>query len=72
MAFSRAFLPAATSSHDALTSAMVGIGMAFAASVPVEEPNIEDTLLFASIEAMEQHDLRVLAVLTTWFGVHAV
>ena len=71
MAFSRALLPAGRQPHDALTSAMVGIGMAFAAPAPPKEPNIEDTLLFASIEAMEHHDLRVLAVLVTWFGVHA-
>jgi hypothetical protein len=48
---------------------MVGIGMNFA-SPAATEPNIEDTLLFASIEAMERDDLRVLAVLVTWFGVH--
>jgi hypothetical protein len=35
------------------------------------DANIENTLLFASIEGMEQSDLRVLAVLVTWFGVHA-
>jgi hypothetical protein len=50
---------------------MVGIGMAFAAKAAAQEPNIEDTLLFASIEAMEHDDLRVLALLVTWFGVHA-
>jgi hypothetical protein len=49
---------------------MVGIGMNFAAT-GAAEPNIEDTLLFAAIEAMEKDDLRVLAVLVTWFGVHA-
>ena len=49
---------------------MVGIGMNFAAP-PVPEPNIEDTILFASIEGMENYDLRVLAVLLTWFGIHA-
>jgi hypothetical protein len=49
---------------------MVGIGMGFAAPAAVE-PNIEDTLFFASVEAMERDDLRVLAVLVTWFGVHA-
>jgi hypothetical protein len=49
---------------------MVGIGMGFAGpSAP--DPNIEDTLLFASREAMEKDDLRVLAVLVTWFGVHS-
>jgi len=54
----------------ALTSAMVGIGMNFAAPAAAE-PNIEDTLLFASIEGMNGGDLRVLAVLVTWFGIHA-
>ena len=49
---------------------MVGIGLNFAAP-PVPEPNIEDTILFASIKGMENHDLRVLAVLLTWFGIHA-
>ena len=34
-------------------------------------PNIEDTLLFASREALEKDDLRVLSVLVTWLGVHA-
>jgi hypothetical protein len=47
---------------------MVGIGMNFAAPAATE-PNIENTLLFASIEAMERHDLWGLAVLVTWFGV---
>jgi len=70
MSFSRALVPAAPLGPAALTSAMVGIGMRFAAA-PAPAPNIEDALLFASIEAMEVHDLRVLAILVTWFGVHA-
>jgi len=70
MAFNRALVPRAAPESDALTSAMVGIGMGFAAPAAVE-PNIEDTLFFASVEAMERDDLRVLAVLVTWFGVHA-
>lgn len=69
MSFSRALVPAAPPGSAALTSAMVGIGMGFAAT-PAADPNIEDTLLFASLEAMESHDLRVLALLVTWFGVH--
>ena len=55
---------------DVLTSQLVGIGMTFAAT-PAHDPNIEDTILFASIEGMEKQDLRVLTVLTTWFGIHA-
>lgn len=70
MPFSRALIPAAPLGPAALTSAMVGIGMRFAAA-SAPGANIEDTLLFASIEAMENHDLRVLAILVTWFGVHA-
>lgn len=55
---------------DVLTSQLVGIGMNFAAP-PVHDPNIEDSILFASIEGMEKQDLRVLAMLVTWFGIHA-
>lgn len=55
---------------NVLTSQLVGIGMNFAAP-PAPDPNIEDSILFASIEGMEKQDLRVLAMLVTWFGIHA-
>ena len=70
MTFSRALLPTEPDGVAALTAGMVGIGMNFAAS-SADQPNIEDTLLFASVEGMEKHDLRVLSILVTWFGVHA-
>ena len=70
MGFSRAVQPAEPLQAEALTSAMVGIGMCFAAPAHAEA-NIESTLLFASVEAMERDDLRVLSVLATWLGVHA-
>jgi len=70
MSFSRATAPSLAPGPDELTAAMVGIGMRFAARSAVD-PNIEDTLFFASVEAMERDDLRSLAVLVTWFGVHA-
>ena len=54
---------------DALTAAMVGIGMRFA-SHGTDDPNIEDTLFAASVEGMERDDLRVLAVLMTWLRLH--
>lgn len=54
---------------DALTRACVGIGMRFATRA-TRHPNIEDTILAASIEGMERDDLRLLAVLVTWLGVH--
>ncbi len=48
---------------------MVGLGMLFAAK-PAQHPNVEDTLLAASMEGMDRGDLRVLAILVTWLGVH--
>jgi hypothetical protein len=48
---------------------MVSIGMNFAAEGE-EDADIEGTLVDASVVGMEEHDLRVLAVLTTWLGVH--
>src|SRR5688500_6701462 len=69
MPFNRTIAPVNTRRGAALTPDLVAIGMNFAAPRAQREPNIEDTLLFASIEAMER-DLRLLAVLVTWFGVH--
>jgi len=69
MAYKRSVAPAELIRGDALTAAMVGIGMNFAAETAVE-PNIEDTLLSASVEGMEGDDLRVLAILVTWLDVH--
>jgi hypothetical protein len=48
---------------------MAGIGMLFAAPAS-RDPNIEDTLIAASVDAMERDDLRVASVLTTWLGIH--
>jgi hypothetical protein len=53
----------------ALTRDMVGIGMNFDAN-PDRDAPIEDTLVHASALGMDEHDLRVLSVLTTWLGVH--
>lgn len=70
MTFKRVSFPSEIMKGEALTRAMVGIGMNFAAS-PMDQPNIEDTLLAASREGMEGDDLRVLALLTQWLGLHA-
>lgn len=69
MAFRREIIPAELESGDRLTGRMAGIGMNFA-TTPIPDANIEDTLLAASYEGAERDDLRVLAILTTWFGVH--
>ena len=69
VAYRRVEVPSEPLRGDELTGAMVGIGMNFAAAAAAE-PNIEDTLLAASVEGMERDDLRVLAVLVTWLGIH--
>lgn len=70
MAFSRPSALLERPHDDALTRDMVGIGMNFAAEPNVEAP-IEATLVHASSLGMDDGDLRVLSVLTTWLGVHA-
>lgn len=69
MAFSRATSPEPTPAPDDLTARMVGLGMNFAAKAEAHA-DIEGTLVHASVLGMEGGDLRVLAVLTTWLGVH--
>lgn len=69
MAFSRA-LATPSFSKDDLTSRMVGIGMLFGARA-AKDPNIEDTIFAASIEAMDHDDLRVLSLLVAWFDLHS-
>ena len=69
MGFKRQIKPASFN-RDSLTGAMVGIGMQFAAS-PTHMPNIEDTLLAASVEGVDRSDIRVLSVMTTWLDVHS-
>ncbi len=69
MAFSRAASPEAMPTVADLTARMVGIGMNFAARAQ-PDADIESTLLHASVLGMDQGDLRVLSVLTTWLGVH--
>ena len=71
MAFSRATAIGERPEDAALTRDMAGVGMNFAAE-PNPEARIEETLVHASALGMDEHDLRVLAVLTTWFGVHHV
>lgn len=69
MAFRRKRAPAVAPDGERLTAAMTAIGMRFAAA-PAAEANVEDTIYFASVAGVDDGDLRVLAVLVTWFGVH--
>lgn len=70
MAFSRKLFPREPPPEESVLMAnLVGIGMNFAASAS-PNPNIEDTILQASIEGMQGEDLRILSVLTSWLDMH--
>jgi hypothetical protein len=70
MGFSRTIAPVPIDSAGDLSAALAAIGMNLAVA-PARDANIEDTLYHASIEGMEHGDLRILALLVTWFGVHS-
>lgn len=69
MAFRRIIISDVPPAGEDLTAALVGIGVQLAAD-PKADANIEDTLVAASVEGMDRDDLRVLAVLVQWLGVH--
>ncbi|MBF0367465.1 MAG: hypothetical protein HQK50_17965 [Oligoflexia bacterium] len=70
MAFKRLLIPAEFAKGDKLTSDLVGIGFRFAAPMPKEEPNIEDTIIAASLEGIANDDYRMLSLLVDWFSIH--
>ena len=69
MAFNRFTALPSQPSPTELSSRLAGIGMNLAVE-PDVEAHIEETLLHASEVGMNDGDLRVLAILTTWLGVH--
>jgi len=69
MAYSRPVGLDARPSAEELTARMVGIGMSFAVE-PEHDADIELTLVHAAEVGMEDGDLRVLSILTTWLGMH--
>jgi hypothetical protein len=68
MAFRRS-CPEPRPAAEVLTARMVGIGMNFAAK-PERDADLDSTLVHASQLGMDEGDLRVLSVLTSWLGVH--
>lgn len=69
MAYKRMSTPTEFSSGSKLTPSLIGIGMNFLGRSK-RGPNIEDTLIAASLEGMVCDDLRVLSVLTMWIEIH--
>lgn len=70
MSFKRVLHPLEYATGEQLSSDLVGIGFRLAAPPPDNEPNIEDTLVAASIEGIVREDLRVLALLADWISIH--
>lgn len=70
MGFKRTLLPEEFATGEALTQALISIGINLAGATPEIDSNIEDTLIAASIEGMEKDDLRVLSLLGTWIEIH--
>lgn len=69
MAFKRVVAPVDFNRTDALTADLVGIGFNLAADA-APDPNIEDTLIAASLAALGESDLRILDLLVTWLERH--
>lgn len=70
MAYKRIIAPPQYATRENLTADLVGIGFLFAANSSLEEPNIEDTLVAASLEGLSRPDYRVLSLLVDWVGIH--
>jgi len=64
MSYKRPALLSARPDDINFTRAMAGVGMNFASEADYSA-DIEVTLLHASLLGMEEHDLRVLSVLST-------
>jgi hypothetical protein len=70
MGFRREVLPKEVLGAGVLTAAMIGIGFRFTGKLR-RDANLEDVLLFASIEGMDREQLRTLSLLTTWLSIHS-
>ncbi|MFH0898923.1 MAG: hypothetical protein V1855_05060 [bacterium] len=67
MSYKRQIFPSSFPSGDALTQKMIGLGFRLAGT-PFFNANIEDVLLGASLEGLQ--DLRVLSLLIDWIDIH--
>jgi len=70
MSYKRTIMPAIDLEANELTQSMTGIGMLFAVKADYDA-NIENTLYFASIDGMENPDLRTLSMLISWIDIHS-
>lgn len=72
MGFKRMIFPKDFLTNDKLTEAMADIGIRVGKRPALKSPNIEDVLLSASLEALENQDWRTLSLVVQWFCAHSV
>jgi len=70
MSFKREIVPLKFSSGHDLENDLFSIGCNISCERPSIDANIEDTLLAASIEGINQNDGRVMALLIDWIDAH--
>lgn len=68
MVYKRNILPLSYATGDKLTEHLIGIGFRLFGH-PTPNPNIEDTLIAASLEGMKG-DFRTLSLLVDWLEIH--
>lgn len=71
MAYKRVILPENFLRGHELTQAMADIGIRVGQKPNKRSPNIEDVLLSASIESLENYDWRTLSLVMQWFLKHS-
>jgi len=69
MSFKRVYYPDRYATGLDLTKRCIAIGFRFAGHPTTQEPNIEETLVAASIAGVSG-DLRMLSLLTDWIDIH--
>jgi len=70
MSFKRVYSPNQYPTGLDLTRRCIAIGIRFAENPTKQEPNIEETLVAASIEGVNG-DYRILSLLVDWFDIHS-
>ncbi len=70
MSFKRIYSPSKYPTGLDLTRRCISIGFGFAENPSKQEPNIEETLVAASLEGVNG-DYRILSLLVDWFDIHS-
>lgn len=70
MSYKRSILPIEFKSGSELDNDLNAIGINIACNKPTQDPNIEDTLVAASMEGVSKNDGRLLSLLIDWLEVH--